>query len=106
MGARRWPLRAIRFHPEGAACRGEAPPRHYLLVAYPHVIDGLGSAFFVDVVFACHEIFPFPFYDVAPNGKHFAMLERVGGRAPEATPPTVVLNWFARVAWMVAASQK
>jgi hypothetical protein len=49
---------------------------------------------------------PFPFYDVAPDGKHFAMLERVGGKAAEATPPTVVLNWFTRVARMVAASQK
>ena len=24
-GARLWPLGPIRFHPEGAACRGEAP---------------------------------------------------------------------------------
>jgi hypothetical protein len=44
MGAWRWPLRPIRFHPDGAACRGEAAPRPYLLVAYPHVIDGLGYA--------------------------------------------------------------
>jgi hypothetical protein len=35
MRARRWPLRPVRFHPEGAACRSEAPPRPYLLVAYP-----------------------------------------------------------------------
>jgi hypothetical protein len=40
---RRPPLRPIRFHPAGAACRGEAPPRPYFLVAYPHVIDGLGG---------------------------------------------------------------
>jgi hypothetical protein len=51
-----WPLRPIRFHPQGAACRGEAAlrqahggeqgrtaPRPYLLVACPHVIDGLGG---------------------------------------------------------------
>ena len=44
MGARRLPQRAIRFHPGGAACRGEAPPRPYLHVADPHVIDGLGLA--------------------------------------------------------------
>ena len=35
--------RGIRFHPEGAACRGEAPPRSYVLVVYPHVIDGFGG---------------------------------------------------------------
>jgi hypothetical protein len=29
----RRPLRPIRFHPEGAARRGEAPPRPYLIVA-------------------------------------------------------------------------
>jgi hypothetical protein len=39
---RRPPLRPIRFYPEGPACRGEAPPRPYFLVANPHVIDGLG----------------------------------------------------------------
>jgi hypothetical protein len=44
MGARRSPPRPIRFHPEGAACRGEAAPHLYLLVACPHVIDGLGTA--------------------------------------------------------------
>jgi len=33
----------IRFHPEAAACRGEAAPRPYVPVAYPHVIDGLGA---------------------------------------------------------------
>jgi hypothetical protein len=43
MGARRWRPRPIRLHPEGAACRGEAAPRPYLLVACPHVIDGLGA---------------------------------------------------------------
>ena len=42
-GARRWRLRPNRFHPEGAAGRGEAAPRPYLLVACPHVIDGSGS---------------------------------------------------------------
>jgi len=35
--------RGIRYHPQGAACRGEAPPRPYVLVVYPHVIDGLGT---------------------------------------------------------------
>ena len=43
-GARPRPLRPIRFHPVGAACRGEAAPRPYFLVAYPHIIDGLGAA--------------------------------------------------------------
>ena len=42
MGTRRWPLRPIRFHPEIATCRGEAAPRPYLLMAYLHVINGLG----------------------------------------------------------------
>jgi len=37
--------RGIRYHPQGAACRGEAPPRPYVLVVYPHVIDGLGPLF-------------------------------------------------------------
>ena len=37
-----WPLRPSQFHPEAAACRGEAAPRPYFLLAYPHVIDGLG----------------------------------------------------------------
>lgn len=27
-------------HSEGAACKGEAPPRRCALAAYPHVIDG------------------------------------------------------------------
>jgi len=38
--------RGIRYHPQGAACRGEAPPRPYVLVVYPHVIDGLGPLSF------------------------------------------------------------
>ena len=42
-GARPWHLRRIRFRPEGAACRGEAAPRPYIFVAYPDVIDGLGT---------------------------------------------------------------
>jgi hypothetical protein len=34
--------RRVRFHLQGARCRDEAPPRPYVLVVYPHVIDGLG----------------------------------------------------------------
>jgi Tol biopolymer transport system component len=49
---------------------------------------------------------PFPAYDVAPDGKHFAMLEPASGKPSESSPPTVVLNWFARVARMVASGQK
>jgi len=50
-----WPLRPTWFHPQGAACRGEAAlrqaqggersrtaPRPYLLVTCPRVIEGLG----------------------------------------------------------------
>src|SRR5579859_197240 len=49
---------------------------------------------------------PLPGYDVAPDGKHFAMFEPVGERTAAPAPPTVVLNWFTRVAAMVATSQK
>jgi serine/threonine protein kinase/Tol biopolymer transport system component len=49
---------------------------------------------------------PFPAYDVSPDGKHFAMLELAREVSSATTPPTVVLNWFDRVAQMVAASQK
>ena len=49
---------------------------------------------------------PFPAYDVAPDGKHFAMLELARGEPSGTASPTVVLNWFARVAQMGAASQK
>jgi serine/threonine-protein kinase len=49
---------------------------------------------------------PFPAYDAAPDGKHFAMLELARGEPSRTSPPTVVLNWFPRVAQMVAASQK
>jgi serine/threonine protein kinase len=47
---------------------------------------------------------PYSYYDVAPDGKHFAILAPAGGRAPVSDEPTVVLNWFARVARM--AGQK
>jgi hypothetical protein len=47
---RRPPLRPIRFHPAGAACRGEGAPRPYFLVAYPHVIDGLGAGAVLDAI--------------------------------------------------------
>jgi eukaryotic-like serine/threonine-protein kinase len=49
---------------------------------------------------------PFPAYDVAPDGKHFAMLELAREMSSGTAAPTVVLNWFTRVARMVAASQK
>ena len=39
------PVRLVRFHPEGAAGRGEVPPRPDNFAAYPHVIDGLGAIF-------------------------------------------------------------
>ena len=44
---------------------------------------------------------PFPSFDVAPDGKHFAMLAPVGGKSPVSAQPTIVLNWFARVERMV-----
>ncbi len=49
---------------------------------------------------------PMPSYDAAPDGKHFAMFEPVGEKAPPPSPPTVVLNWFTRVARLVASGQK
>ncbi len=48
---------------------------------------------------------PMPAYDVAPDGKHFAMLEPASGNAGASAPPTVVLNWFTRVARLVAAGE-
>jgi serine/threonine protein kinase len=50
--------------------------------------------------------YPYPNYDVAPDGKHFAMLVPAGGSSSSAATPTVVINWFSRVAQMVAAGQK
>ena len=48
-GARPRSLRTIRLHAEGAGCRGEAAPRPYFFVAYPHVIDGLGNVSSADL---------------------------------------------------------
>ena len=50
--------------------------------------------------------FPYPSYDVAPDGKHFAMLVAAAGNSPAAATPTVVINWFQRVAQLVSAGQK
>ena len=44
---------------------------------------------------------PYSYYDVAPDGKHFAMLAPAGGNAPVSAQPIVVVNWFARVRRMV-----
>jgi eukaryotic-like serine/threonine-protein kinase len=49
---------------------------------------------------------PFSVYDVAPDGKHFAMLQAAGGKEATLAPPTVVVNWFTRVEHLVAAGQK
>jgi Tol biopolymer transport system component len=49
---------------------------------------------------------PYPAYDVAPDGKHFAMLQAAGGKQAALAPPTVVVNWFTRVEQLVAAGQK
>ncbi len=49
---------------------------------------------------------PIPYYDVAPDGKHFAVLEPVGRNESASAPPTVVLNWFARVQRLVTAGEK
>jgi eukaryotic-like serine/threonine-protein kinase len=46
-------------------------------------------------------------YDVAPDGKHFAMLvPATGNSSSSAATPTVVINWFSRVAQLVSAGQK
>lgn len=51
--------------------------------------------------------YPNPNYDVAPDGKHFAMLVAGGGNSSStAAMPTVVINWFSHVAQLVSASQK
>jgi Tol biopolymer transport system component len=49
---------------------------------------------------------PYPIYDVAPDGKHFAVLQVAGGKQTTLAPPTVVVNWFARVQQLVSAGQK
>jgi eukaryotic-like serine/threonine-protein kinase len=45
-------------------------------------------------------------YDVAPDGKHFAMLVPAGGNSSSSAAPTVVINWFERVARLVKAGQR
>ncbi len=45
-------------------------------------------------------------YDVAPDGKHFAMLVEAQGKSPGPVLPTVVVNWSSRVERLVAAGQK
>lgn len=45
-------------------------------------------------------------YDVAPDGKHFAMFQAIQGKATGEALPTVVINWLARVQRLVAAGQK
>jgi hypothetical protein len=41
-GARPWPLRHIRHHSEGAACRPGSAPHPCFFAAHPSGIDGLG----------------------------------------------------------------
>ena len=48
---------------------------------------------------------PYPFYDLAPDGKHFTMLALAGQKTVTPTPPVVVIDWFSRVA-KLASSQK
>jgi eukaryotic-like serine/threonine-protein kinase len=51
--------------------------------------------------------YPSPNYDVAPDGEYFAMLVAAGGNsAASAAMPTVVINWFSRVAQLVSAGRK
>ncbi|HKI85615.1 MAG TPA: protein kinase, partial [Thermoanaerobaculia bacterium] len=49
---------------------------------------------------------PFPNYDVAPDGKHFVILQAAKMKEAEVPMPTVVLHWFERVQELVAAGQK
>jgi eukaryotic-like serine/threonine-protein kinase len=50
---------------------------------------------------------PYPSYDVAPDGKHFAMLvPATGSSSSSDATPTVVINWFGRVAQLVSAGQR
>ncbi|MGB6076278.1 MAG: hypothetical protein WBG29_11620, partial [Candidatus Acidiferrales bacterium] len=49
---------------------------------------------------------PYIPYSVAPDGKHFAMLQVVQGKTTAPALPTVVVNWFARLQSLVAAGQK
>jgi serine/threonine protein kinase/WD40 repeat protein len=49
---------------------------------------------------------PFPFYDAAPDGKHFALLKPESGEPSAPTQPTVVLNWFARIERLYIEAKK
>ncbi|HET9320463.1 MAG TPA: protein kinase, partial [Bryobacteraceae bacterium] len=51
---------------------------------------------------------PYPSYDAAPDGKHFAMFRLVAGASAAAAPanPTVVIHWSTRVAQLVSVGQK
>ncbi len=49
---------------------------------------------------------PYRTYDAAPDGNHFVMFEQAGSKETAEAPPTVVLNWFTRVAQIVARAQK
>jgi serine/threonine protein kinase/Tol biopolymer transport system component len=49
---------------------------------------------------------PDPSYDVAPDGKHFAMLVPAQGKGGGQSPPTVVIHWVTRVQRLVAAGQE
>jgi hypothetical protein len=48
---------------------------------------------------------PFPSYDVAPDGKHFAMFAPEGGNSYSSAAPTVVINGFERVAQFVGGQK-
>lgn len=49
---------------------------------------------------------PDPSYDVAPDGKHFAMLVPAQGKDVGQAQPTVVIHWSTRVQRLVAAGQE
>ncbi len=49
---------------------------------------------------------PFPNYDVAPDGKHFVILEARKTQAAALPLPTVVLHWSTRVRKLVSGGQK
>jgi eukaryotic-like serine/threonine-protein kinase len=80
------------------------------LVAAPYTVNGYSfQPGQPEVLFqgGFEMTYPSPNYDVAPDGKHFAMLVPAGGNpSSSAAMPTVVINWFSRVAQMVAAGQK
>jgi eukaryotic-like serine/threonine-protein kinase len=80
------------------------------LVAVPYTVDG--NSFQPgqpEVLFrgGFEMTYPSPNYDVAPDGKHFVMLVAAGGNSSSAGgTPTVVINWFERVARLVKAGQR